>query len=80
MRRGNVTEARPICPVNLKADMALFDDLPPDLRHRLNYGSENWAAHGVVKIMDAHGAEVAVAVLDKVEGDMQSAYRKRIAA
>lgn len=80
MKRGNVTCDRPICPVNLKTDMALFDDLPPALRHRMNYGSENWAAHGVVKIMDAHGAEVAAAVLDKVEGDMQSAYRRRIAA
>lgn len=80
MSRSNVTGDRPICPVNLKADMALFDDLPADLRRRLNYGTENWAAHGVVKIMDAHGAEVAGAVLDKVESDMLAAYRKRIAA
>lgn len=80
MRRGNVGAGRPVCAVNLKADMALFDDLPPDLRRRLNYGSDKWPAGGVVKIMDAGGVDLAAAMLDKVEGDMQSAYRKRIAA
>lgn len=68
----------PLCTESCKADMDAFDRLSPPLRARVASMVGNWNAVGVRHIVSERGERVALAVLDKVDGDMLAAYERRL--
>lgn len=80
MTRSNVGSAAPKGRVSLRADMEAFDNLPPEVRGRLRSMTENWNATGAEKIIRTRGVTACLAVLSKVEGDVQAALQERLAA
>lgn len=78
MIASNVGPSAPKGKVCLRVDMEAYDDLPPLVRARLQNMTENWNASGARAIMRKHGERMVVHVLDKVEGDVQSAMQERI--
>lgn len=61
-------------------DMAAYDALPAEHRRRLQQMSDPWGAAGVRKLIDAHGPAYTLAIMDKIEADVQTAYQKRLSA
>lgn len=68
----------PLGTVSCKIDMDAFDRLSPQLRARVASMAVNWNAVGVRHIANERGERVALAVLDKVDGDMMAAYERRL--
>lgn len=68
----------PEIAVPLEREMVAFDALPPALRARMASMSVKWNAEGVAHLRQRHGDAYTLAILDKVEGDMQTAYVGRL--
>lgn len=70
----------PRVTIDLDVEMAAFDALPDALRRQLRDMAVSWNAAGVRSLIDAHGDDVTIRVLRKIEADMQAAARRRVMA
>lgn len=63
--------------VGREIEFEAYDSLPEDMRRQLREMSVQWDATGVCHLIGKYGLDSVVRLLRKVEGDMQTAYRKR---
>lgn len=68
---------RPVA-VNIYADMAAFDALPPEHRETLRNMSDNWGAGGVLKLVEDIGPAKTLATMRSIQAKAQRAYEKRL--
>ncbi len=68
----------PMKTLSRHADMAAYDELPAPMRRQLAEAPVHWGADGSAHLLRTYGQAVAVKTVDRVNGDIMAAYRRRV--